>query len=97
RRCLDPVDHARPGWFYLPGLVVGMLPWTLLVPLAIFLARRSAARRPQALGFFLLAFLWCLGFYSAAGCKRAGYILPAMPLLALLLGTYLAAVFAVRH
>jgi dolichol-phosphate mannosyltransferase len=95
RRFLDPVDHAKPLWFYLPELLVGMLPWTLLlVPLAKFLARRSArtaARRPPALGFFLLALLWCLGFYSAAGCKRAGYVLPAMPPLALMLGTYLAA------
>jgi dolichol-phosphate mannosyltransferase len=95
RRFLDPVDHAKPLWFYLPGLLVGMLPWTLLlVPLARFLARRSArtaARRPAALGVFLLALLWCLGFYSLAGCKRAGYILPALPPLALLLGTYLAA------
>jgi dolichol-phosphate mannosyltransferase len=94
-RFVDPVDHARPLWFYLPGLLIGMLPWTLLVvPLAKFVARRSArtaGRRPPALGFFLLAFLWCLAFYSIAACKRAGYILPAMPPLALMLGTYLAA------
>jgi dolichol-phosphate mannosyltransferase len=95
QRFVDPVDHARPPWFYLPNLIVGMLPWSLLlVPLARFLTRhsaRTAARRPPALGFFLLASLWCLLFYSAAGCKRPGYILPAMPPLALALGTYLAA------
>jgi len=95
QRFLDPLDHARPLWFYLPALWIGMLPWTLLlVPLAKFLVRRSAraaARRPPALGFFLLAFLWGLAFYSMAGCKRAGYILPVMPPLALVLGTYLAA------
>jgi dolichol-phosphate mannosyltransferase len=70
-----------------------MLPWALLLPgLARFLARRSArtaARRPVALGFFLLASLWVVLFYSAAGSKRPVYILPAMPPLALALGCYL--------
>jgi dolichol-phosphate mannosyltransferase len=92
-RYVAPFDHEEPFWFYLPGLLLGMLPWTLLLPAFIkFLGRRSAAaaaRRPAALGFFLLAFVWCLVFYSVAGCKRAGYILPAMPLLALALGCYL--------
>jgi 4-amino-4-deoxy-L-arabinose transferase-like glycosyltransferase len=41
------------------------------------------------LGFFLLAFFWCLAFFSLSGCKRAGYILPALPLLALVLATSL--------
>jgi hypothetical protein len=75
-----------------------MLPWTLLLPGFVrFLGRhsaRSAARRPAALGFVLLAFLWSLLFFSASGCKRATYILPAMPPLALALGYYLDAVAA---
>jgi dolichol-phosphate mannosyltransferase len=92
-RFLAPFDHGKPVWFHLPGLLLGMLPWTLLLPgLARFLARRSArtaARRPAALGFFLLASLWSLLFFSAAGSKRPVYILPAMPPLALALGCYL--------
>src|SRR5208283_4587994 len=32
---------------------------------------------------------WCLLFFSLAGCKRAFYVLPAMPPLALALGAYL--------
>ena len=71
-----------------------MMPWTvLLIPLVPYLARRSprwARRRPAGLGLFLLAFLWCLLFFSLSGCKRAGYILPALPALALVLGTFLA-------
>jgi dolichol-phosphate mannosyltransferase len=95
-RYLAPFDHAKPAWFHLPGLLLGMLPWTLLLPgLVRFLCRhsaRTAARRPPALGFLLLAFAWGLLFYSAAGCKRAVYILPAVPPLALALGCYLDAV-----
>ncbi len=93
RRFVVPFDHEEPFWYYLPGLLLGTLPWSLLLPgLVRFLARRSpraAARRPAALGFFLLAFGWCLLFFSAAGCKRSTYILPAFPPLALALGYYL--------
>ena len=94
-RFLAPFDHAEPVWFHLPLLLIGMLPWSLLLPgFAVFLARRSAraaARRPAALGFFLLAAVWSLVFFSAAGCKRPVYILPALPPLALALGCYLNA------
>ena len=100
-RYLAPFDHEKPAWFYLPGLVVGMLPWTLLlVPLVPFLLRggeRWARRRPPALGFFLVSFLWCLLFFSFSGCKRAGYILPALPALAAILGTYLTRAFPWRY
>jgi dolichol-phosphate mannosyltransferase len=95
-RYVAAFDHQEPFWFYLPGLLLGMLPWTLLLPALLkFLSRRSAKtamRRPAELGFFLLAFVWSVAFYSAAGCKRTSYILPAMPLLALALGCYLDAV-----
>jgi dolichol-phosphate mannosyltransferase len=97
-RFTAPFDHPEPAWFFLPGLLLGMLPWTLLLPgLVRFLGRhsaRAAARRPAGLGFVLLAFLWSLLFFSASGCKRATYILPAMPPLALALGCYLDAIAA---
>ena len=64
-------------------LLIGMLPWTLLLPgfARHLIARVPAVReeRSGALGFFLLAGLGCLAFFSASGCKRPCYILPAMP------------------
>jgi dolichol-phosphate mannosyltransferase len=90
-RYVAPFDHAKPIWFYLGDLFLGMLPWSLLLPSFVksLGSRSERQRRPAALGFLLLAAVWCLVFYSLAGSKRAGYILPAMPLIALVLGCYL--------
>src|SRR5262249_2804457 len=85
--------HEKPAWYYLPGLALGMFPWTLLlVPLVPYLARQAsrwARRRPAGLGFVVLALAWCLAFFSLSGCKRPGSILPPFPLPAPLLGTCL--------
>jgi 4-amino-4-deoxy-L-arabinose transferase-like glycosyltransferase len=93
-RFLTPFDHEKPAWYYLPGLLAGLLPWSLLLlGFARYLTRRSlraARRRPPALGFFLLSSLLCIFFFSVSGCKRPGYILPALPPLALALGCYVS-------
>jgi dolichol-phosphate mannosyltransferase len=89
-RFLTPIDHSEPFWFFIPGLALGMFPWTLLlIPLFKYLGRKSGAvarRRPASLGFFLLCGGWCVLFFSLGGCKRPSYILPAIPPLALALG-----------
>jgi hypothetical protein len=91
-RYLASIDHEKPAWFYVPSLLLGMLPWTLLlIPMVPYLWRKSlraSKRRPAALGAFVLAFAWCVLFFSLSGCKRPGYILPALPLLALIVGTF---------
>lgn len=41
QRYLSPFDHAEPIWFFVPILLLGTLPWSLLaVPLTVNLARR---------------------------------------------------------
>lgn len=93
-RFLAPFDHLRPIWFYVPVLLAGLLPATLLaVPFARFLfsdAQRQRSCRCPELGFMLLAGGWCVLFFSLSGCKLPTYILPAFPPLALVLGYYLA-------
>jgi dolichol-phosphate mannosyltransferase len=85
--------HVEPWWYFVPVLLVGCLPWSLLlVPFTRFLFDRSAsarALRPQALGFFLLWATWCVLFFSASSSKLPPYVLPALPALALLVGSYL--------
>lgn len=97
-RFVQPFDHVQPFWYYLPRLAAGLLPWTLLLPgLALLFRDRSAAaaqRRPAGVGFLLAAALGTIVFFSAAGCKRPTYLLPALPPLALALGWYVHAALA---
>jgi 4-amino-4-deoxy-L-arabinose transferase-like glycosyltransferase len=91
QRFVQPFDHERPVWFYVPILLGGLLPATLLlVPFLRFLfAEATAARRCPALGYLVLAAGWCVVFFSLSGCKLPTYVLPAFPPLALALGTFL--------
>jgi dolichol-phosphate mannosyltransferase len=86
-RFVTPFDHVKPVWYYVPEVLLGMLPAFLLLPWMI----RSDWRRRGAVGathFYLLAALFAFVFFSVSGSKRAGYILPVMPPLALALGSY---------
>jgi 4-amino-4-deoxy-L-arabinose transferase-like glycosyltransferase len=94
-RFLQPFDHIRPLWFYMPVLLFGLLPATLLLlPFARFLVSGDeslARRRPPELGYLLLAGGWCALFFSASGSKLPTYVLPAFPPLALAFGQFLTA------
>jgi 4-amino-4-deoxy-L-arabinose transferase-like glycosyltransferase len=93
-RFLAPFDHRQPVWFYLPILLLGLLPATLfawpLVRYLTTLAPASALRRTPELGFVLLVGGWCVLFFSLSGCKLPTYILPAFPPLSLAFGAFLA-------
>jgi 4-amino-4-deoxy-L-arabinose transferase-like glycosyltransferase len=77
--------HAH-GFFYLPLVgLIGLLPWTPLLPLAgaPFIDR---GRRTAALGFAAVWIVVTLAFFSFADAKRSVYLLPLFPALMLLLG-----------
>jgi len=84
-------DRYEPAWYFVPILLLGILPWvaSLLPALADAWRRRPDARfQPQR---FLL--LWCavvFAFFSASDSKLGSYILPLFPALALLIGSALA-------
>jgi len=91
QRFLDPFDHPRGVFFYIPIVLLGLLPTTLwLWPSLKFLTgTATASQRPPALGFLLLASGWCLLFFTLSGCKLPTYILPAFPPLMLVVGCVL--------
>ena len=90
-------SHPGPPWFYLPWLLILLLPWSLYLPVAIARTRfwRLASwQGPPAAGDLpLLALIWLVlivAFFSSAATKLPGYILPAMPGGALLVGLLFA-------
>jgi len=82
RRVFEPdYSHGEAFYFYVPVFVVGLLPWSLLVP---FLTWRTAARNP-ARSFCIVAAGVTVVAFSCASAKLIPYILPAVPPLAVLI------------
>ena len=83
------VSKAQSPWYYLTTLPVDWMPWTLILPWALawfWKVRRSAKAH---------WFLWCwmvpaLIFFSISIGKRAIYILPLFPAMAIVLGLYIS-------
>ncbi len=91
KRFTQGSNHEQPFWFYLPVIFVGMFPASLLLPsLAVYLVSRKESTRmlrSKDLGFLFCSTVWILLFFSIASCKLPTYILPAIPLMALMLGS----------
>jgi 4-amino-4-deoxy-L-arabinose transferase-like glycosyltransferase len=82
RRYLTPeFQHIQPFWFYIPVVLAAFLPWTAGM-LAALVDSRS---RSQLNSFFLSFGLFPILFFTISRSKLPGYILPALPPLALLL------------
>jgi 4-amino-4-deoxy-L-arabinose transferase-like glycosyltransferase len=82
--------HHRDGpfWYFLPVLLIGMLPWTWLAMEGLRDAWRT---RPPAGAFsperFLLIWIAVIFlFFSVSSSKLPAYMLPLIPALALLIG-----------
>jgi 4-amino-4-deoxy-L-arabinose transferase-like glycosyltransferase len=85
--------------FYPAMLAAGLLPWTPLLPGAIGRAWRAFRADRVAGRTDLLLLVWPLVvvvFFSIPRSKIVGYVLPAVPALALLLGRHLDAVLEER-
>ena len=75
--------HPGPFYYYLPILAVVLFPWSAFVPAALVRSTRNMARSDS---FLLLWIVVPLVFFSLAGSKLPGYILPVLPPVALLIG-----------
>jgi 4-amino-4-deoxy-L-arabinose transferase-like glycosyltransferase len=82
RRIFDSsFSHGEPPYFYIPVVIAGLLPWSLLVP---FLTWRRMTPNP-ARRYCVIASLIIIGIFSASSGKLIPYIIPAFPTLAVLL------------
>jgi 4-amino-4-deoxy-L-arabinose transferase-like glycosyltransferase len=88
-RYLTHTHRPGPWWYFVPVLLVGLLPWTTLLPGALRVGWQRVPGRFQG-NRLLLA--WCVAifvFFSASGSKLPSYILPIFPALALLVAQHL--------
>ena len=89
--------HRQPFWYYLPVLLVAVLPWTVYVVAGMLSAAHRVPRAARVsdrggdpLRSFLL--LWIavpVIFFTFSVSKLPGYILPCLPAGALLAADYL--------
>jgi len=88
-RYLTPLfQHRQPFWYFVPILILGLVPWTA----ALWPAGEEGLRLwrerswSDSPGFFFACWaIFPFSFFSFSQSKLPGYILPAIPPLALLI------------
>ena len=96
----DLYHHTQPFWYYLPVVLLGLVPWTMFVSAALaetirvwWKEKRELFQSEDALPAFLVIwFIVPVAFFSFSASKLPGYILPALPA-----GTLLLAEHVRRH
>jgi len=84
----DIHHHAQPVWYYLPVLIVGFFPWVFFLGTAVSKLWHNRSDWSEY-GSEIFLWVWALVpfiFFTASQSKLAGYILPAVPALAMLVG-----------
>ncbi len=96
----DLYHHTQPFWYYVPVVLLGLVPWTMFVSTALLESlrawwreKREGLQSEDAWSAFLVIWLLLpLAFFSLSASKLPGYILPAIPA-----GTLLLAEYVRRH
>jgi 4-amino-4-deoxy-L-arabinose transferase-like glycosyltransferase len=93
----DVYHHRQPFWFYIPVFLLAMMPWTVVLMVAIgdrlrgiwSNGKENFSKRENSWPTFLLIWMFIpIVFFSASQSKLPGYILPAVPAGALLIAEY---------
>jgi 4-amino-4-deoxy-L-arabinose transferase-like glycosyltransferase len=86
-RVVSGVHHPHPAWQILTMLPLSLLPWIAILPAAVAETWPRVRRDDRAV--FLYSLLACDALLFAASVEKRGvYLLPMVPLLALLLGRF---------
>jgi 4-amino-4-deoxy-L-arabinose transferase-like glycosyltransferase len=76
-------QHIQPFWFYVPILLLAVVPWiALFLPTASRMQKENLTTSPKLL--FLTSATFTVLFFSASQSKLPGYVLPAVPAIMLL-------------
>jgi 4-amino-4-deoxy-L-arabinose transferase-like glycosyltransferase len=93
--------HGRfqPWYYFVPILLLGMMPWTMLMFDTLLRAWRGSVRKVKVFSperFLLVWAVFVYLFFSVSDSKLPSYLLPIFPALALLMGKQLAEMKARR-
>jgi len=92
----DLYHHHQPFWYYLPVVLLALLPWTMLVASALLESvrgwwaegRKMVHSEDEFSAFLVIWLIAPLAFFSLSASKLPGYIVPALPAGTLLLTEY---------
>jgi 4-amino-4-deoxy-L-arabinose transferase-like glycosyltransferase len=87
-RYFKPFDHKGTFYMYFYELPVLLLPWTPLFVLAVLAAIRCRRSLDSHTRWLLWAIVLVFAFFSLSGSRRSYYILPILPLCALLMAVF---------
>jgi 4-amino-4-deoxy-L-arabinose transferase-like glycosyltransferase len=86
--------HSQPFFYYIPVLLALFFPWSGWLPLLVSKSPLKELRRwrewDTRMAFMSCWFLFPILFFSLSDSKLAGYILPSLPPLALIMGIYVS-------
>jgi 4-amino-4-deoxy-L-arabinose transferase-like glycosyltransferase len=89
-RFFRPFDHKGPIYLYLYQLPVLMLPWTPLFLVAVVGIVKGWKGLDRHARWLVWAILLVFLFFTLSGSRRSYYILPILPLCALLMAVFVA-------
>lgn len=97
-RFVSGLTHTEPSWYYIPVVLIGMLPCSILFPaVCMFLfdrGRTTRAWRSRDVGFLALSSFWVFLMFSLSSCKLPPYLLPGVPPACLVIGRALEPILA---
>ena len=89
KRYLTPeFQHIQPFWFYIPVVLLAVLPWTGLLVWSGIVRTLQLVRERQVSAratYFVSWCLFCFAFFSVSQSKLPGYILPAIPAICIIM------------
>ncbi|WP_176013427.1 phospholipid carrier-dependent glycosyltransferase [Victivallis sp. Marseille-Q1083] len=89
-------DRSEPFWYFIPVLLGGLLPWTLLLPVVIkgYAGKVRTLFQNSLLRYAVCSAAFPFLFFSISSAKLGTYILPCFPGLAILVAAGLRSYFA---
>lgn len=91
-------QRTGPFYYYVPILLAGLLPWSLVAMgrMPAWLRGWRRLRTPSGERGLLFAALAIVVFFSISSSKLGGYVLPVVPLIAVLMGREIEAAVEMR-